>query len=207
MTIQQNNSSPLYTITWYTDSQGRKISIQRQNEEYQVISGKIQLNDLPDQYQKLNISGYTEININSIISSATSYKVNYDTGEVFFHSSKEGTTITASSYYGRGRIKLYGNSVKLMDTSNKYTSDNIEDFASEIIDKANSIDLRVNNIVSNAGLSNTEIVDARYDSTMNVTYNTLKSRLDNYSSSLIRSDMLTQNLSMLSMNYQKWSGV
>jgi parallel beta-helix repeat protein len=174
----QGNNTPLYKVTWYTDAQGRKISVQRENEQYQIIGGKIILNDLPDSYYKLQITGMSEINLNSQISSASQFKVNYDTGEVFFDSSKEGSIITIASYYGKGRLLLYGQNIQLSNTSNLYTSTNVEDFATEIIKKANSIDARVNNIISNAGSSNTEIVDARYDSISNVTYSTLKSRLD-----------------------------
>jgi lysophospholipase L1-like esterase len=42
------------------------------------------------------------------------------------------------------------------------------------------VDARIDNIVANAGSSNTEIVDARYDSVNNVTYPTLKDRLDTH---------------------------
>jgi hypothetical protein len=43
------------------------------------------------------------------------------------------------------------------------------------------LDTRIDNIVANAGSSNTEIVDARYDAINNVTYPTLKDRLDDTS--------------------------
>jgi parallel beta-helix repeat protein len=45
----------------------------------------------------------------------------------------------------------------------------------------NDLDARIDNIVADAGSSNTEIVDARYDSINNVTYPTLKDRLDDTS--------------------------
>jgi hypothetical protein len=49
------------------------------------------------------------------------------------------------------------------------------------IERDNDLDARIDNIVANAGSSNTEIVDARYDSINNVTYPTLKDRLDDTS--------------------------
>jgi len=49
------------------------------------------------------------------------------------------------------------------------------------IERDNGLDARIDNIVANAGNSNTEIVDARYDSINNVTYPTLKDRLDDTS--------------------------
>jgi parallel beta-helix repeat protein len=181
---QQNNTSPLYNITWYTDAQGRKISIQRQNEIYKVVNNKITLSDLPDSYYKLQITGMTEVSLSSQISSASQFKVNYDTGEVFFDPSKEGSTIIIASYYGRGRVNLYAQNISLLNKNSLYTSTNVEDFSAEIFNKATTIDTRVSNIVSNAGSSNTEIVDARYDSINNITYPTLKGRIDSNSSQL-----------------------
>jgi hypothetical protein len=49
------------------------------------------------------------------------------------------------------------------------------------IERDNDLDARIDNIVANAGSSNTEIVDARNDSVNNVTYPTLKDRLDDTS--------------------------
>ena len=49
------------------------------------------------------------------------------------------------------------------------------------IERDNDLDARIDNIVADAGNSNTEIVDARNDSVNNVTYPTLKDRLDDTS--------------------------
>lgn len=46
------------------------------------------------------------------------------------------------------------------------------------------LDTRIDNIIAQAGSSNTEIVDARYDSINNATYPTLKDRLDDASKQL-----------------------
>jgi hypothetical protein len=51
---------------------------------------------------------------------------------------------------------------------------NFEDIENEV----NDLDVRIDNIVANAGSSNTEIVDARHDAVNNVTHATLKDRLD-----------------------------
>ena len=52
------------------------------------------------------------------------------------------------------------------------------------IERDNDLDARIDNIVANAGSSNTEIVDARYDSINNATYPTLKDRLDDTSNKI-----------------------
>ena len=52
------------------------------------------------------------------------------------------------------------------------------------IERDNGLDARIDNIVANAGNSNTEIVDARYDSINNVTHPTLRDRLDDTSNKI-----------------------
>ena len=52
------------------------------------------------------------------------------------------------------------------------------------IERDNDLDARIDNIVADAGNSNTEIVDARYDSINNVTHPTLKDRLDDTSNKI-----------------------
>lgn len=59
------------------------------------------------------------------------------------------------------------------------------------IERDNDLDARIDNIVANVGGSNTEIVDARHDSINNVTYPTLKGRLDDTSNKI---GILSRNL-------------
>lgn len=160
-----------FDILWFTDDNGNKISIQRTNEQHRIINGKILLFNVPDSFYKVTISGKYEININSEILSGDYYKVSYLTGEVYFHSSLEGTTITIAQYYGRGLIRTMAKRVELLNENNLYSSDNIEDFASEITQ-------RVDNLVLNSGSGDTEIVDARTSAPTGLTYTTLKNRLD-----------------------------
>ncbi|SFA55668.1 hypothetical protein SAMN05192569_10654 [Parageobacillus thermantarcticus] len=65
------------------------------------------------------------------------------------------------------------------------------------IERDNDLDARIDNIVANTGSSNTEIVDARYDSINNVTHPTLKDRLDDTSNKIgilsTADDVLFQN--------------
>ena len=60
----------------------------------------------------------------------------------------------------------------------------ITQIENDSIERDNDLDARIDNIVANAGSSNTEIVDARYDSVNNVTYPTLKDRLDSHSNEI-----------------------
>jgi len=160
-----------FSILWFTDDNGNKISIQRLNEQQKIINGKILLNNIPDQFYKIQIANMYEVNINIEITDVAYFKTNYLTGEVYFHSSLEGQTITIAQYYGRGIIKYMGKRIELQNEENLYDATNVEDFATDIT-------RRVNNIIINAGDSNIEIVDARYNSSIGKTYTTLKNRLD-----------------------------
>jgi hypothetical protein len=69
------------------------------------------------------------------------------------------------------------------DFRNKLNA-NFDDIEADLRDadaKMNDLDARIDNIVASAGSSNTEVVDARYDSRTNTTYPTLKHRLDAHS--------------------------
>ena len=62
--------------------------------------------------------------------------------------------------------------------------DDIEADIRELYDGVDDLDTRIDNIVADVGNSNTEIVDARNDSVNNVTYPTLKDRLDDTSNKI-----------------------
>jgi len=167
-----------FDVLWHTDDSGNKISIQRLNEQHKIVNGKIILNGIPNSFYKVTISNKYEVNSIEQIIDNSFFKVYYLTGEVFFHSSLEGQTIIIAQYYDRGLIKLYGKRVELQNIDNLYNATNIEDFATDITN-------RVNNIVSSAGDSNTEIVDSRNNSLTEETFVTLKDRLDSENNEFI----------------------
>ena len=160
-----------FDIIWHIDSDGNKVSIQRINEQYKIVNGKIILNGIPDLFYKVIISDKFEVNSIEQIIDNSFFKVSYLTGEVFFHSSLEGQTIIITQYYDRGIIKLYGLRVELLNSENLYNATNIEDFATDVTK-------RVNNIVANTGDDNTEIVDARYSTMKDKLFGVLSSRLE-----------------------------
>ena len=95
-----------FDIIWHTDDNGNKVSIQRINEQYKIVNGKIILNGIPDSFYKVTISNKYEVNSIEQIISNIYFKVNYLTGEVYFHSSLEGQLITIAQYYDRGLINV-----------------------------------------------------------------------------------------------------
>ena len=127
-----------FSVLWFTDDNGNKISIQRLNEQQKIVNGKILLNNIPDNFYKVQITGKYEIDINSEITSANYFKVSYLTGEVFFYSSLEGNTIIIAQYFGRGLIKTMAKRVELSNENNLYNASNVEDFAIETINKINA---------------------------------------------------------------------
>lgn len=67
----------------------------------------------------------------------------------------------------------------LADKHNSDNIDNVSDVVGENISEAlGTLENRIDNIVSNAGSSNTEIVDSRFDDLNNIQYALLKDRLD-----------------------------
>jgi hypothetical protein len=66
-----------------------------------IINGKITLDEIPNEFDHVLISGYSEIYTGT--PTETQFIVNYTNGVVTFNSINEGTTIIAN-YYGRGII-------------------------------------------------------------------------------------------------------
>lgn len=160
----------LLDILWHTDVNGNKISIQRTNQQFKIVDNKIILNEVPDSFYKVTISGKYEIDFKQRINSAEYFKVNYLTGEVFFHENLDGNTVIVDEYYGRGVIRLFGKRIIIQDSYNNWDSDNLEDLSVEIKNYINSqastldnhttkIQTNENNITSNLIKINKNIAD------------------------------------------------
>lgn len=90
-------------IKWHT-SNGQKVSLARSNEQYRVVKGKIMLKEIPDEFYGITITGMVQLN-SGLPNSATEFVVSdWGIGELTFHPSLEGQTITVASYYGRGCV-------------------------------------------------------------------------------------------------------
>jgi len=160
-----------FQVLWFTNDYGNKISVQRTNEQHKIVNNRVMLKNIPDSFYKVTITNKYEIDINQAISDTSYFKVDYETGYVYFDSSLENTTITIAQYYGRGIIEVMAQRTALQNSSKLYSSDNVEEFASEITQ-------RVNNLVLNSGSGDTEVVDARSSAISGLAYETLKNRLD-----------------------------
>jgi hypothetical protein len=127
----QDFNDPL-VIQWNTDDAGNKISVQITNEEHKVVKNKILLNQIPDLFYKVQISGLFEIKSNQQITATNQFKVDYTTGLVTFHSSKEAQTITVTQYYGRGII--YYSSERIYTQLDN--AGNVKETLADIFDKS-----------------------------------------------------------------------
>jgi hypothetical protein len=122
----------LFNITWHTDSSGNKISIKQINEQHKVVGNIVLLNEIPDQFNRVKIINMYELNKGSKINNTNEYIVDYLTGRITFHESKDGETVNVDEYYGRGLIKGFAIRTLLLDKNNNWDSDNLEDLAHEI---------------------------------------------------------------------------
>lgn len=75
-------------------------------ESHQVVNGKVQLQEVPDEFQRVTIiTSGTWIETDKDIDNTQKYKVDYSTGIIMLDSSQNGATLSFS-YYGTGIILI-----------------------------------------------------------------------------------------------------
>ena len=125
-----------FSVTWYENP------IQRLNKVHKVANSKIVLDEIPDEFQKVIISGKFEIKQQQnfpTVNPELYYKVNYLNGEVTFGGNLDGDNITITSYYGRGNISYYAKKLIIEDAWNNWNSTNMEDLSAEIKSQINNL--------------------------------------------------------------------
>jgi hypothetical protein len=114
-------------IKWYTDSSGQKITVQRINEQYKIVKNKIMLAEIPSEFEKIQITGFTELPYGRIPASAT---------EFVCYSTLEGTTITIASYYSRGILMYPASRIfSSYDSASNTVLETIQDVADNLSGK------------------------------------------------------------------------
>ncbi len=124
-------------IIWRTDSNGNKQSIQITNENHKVVGNRIILREIPDPLNRVDISGKSEIDINAELTSNSYYKVDYNSGMIYFHDDDEGKSINVNEYFGRGYIQMFGERIIFQDEDGLYSVENVEDALKEVMEKVN----------------------------------------------------------------------
>jgi hypothetical protein len=157
-------------------------------ETLTVANNKIILSEIPHRYRKVKITGYTEVDETETPTTGQ-FQVNYNNAIIQFGGSVADGTNVDCRYFGRGIVKIGGSRIFLNQENNDIQQNNVQDFASDIA-------TRINNIVSQAGSDNTEIVDARLDDE-GVTHVTLKARLDTQHTNLKQDTIDLPRMSML----------
>ena len=204
-----SNYNTFFNVEWFN-------SILRENEDHVVVNNKFLLDNIPDKLYKVTITGYTEITQNTEITLATQFKVNYNTGEVTFDSSKSGDTITVTEYYGKGIIKTYSKRQNVVDEDGHFDNENAEDVFAEIGVDLENQQGQINNLV--VGSSNTTIgvftVDGSGTDTITGTFSGIVSYFDGLKVSLrivtTNTGAVTFNLNSISadsIKYVDGSGV
>ena len=138
-------------IKWEVDEFGNKISVEITNETKQIVGNKLVLEGMPDEYYRVQIAGFAEIDINSQITTTTQFKVDYrKTGIIYFHPDLDGTTITIDKYYSRGLVYFPASRIWT-----KIEGADISETLNEVIDEAETAIAIVNQLdgyVENAEL-------------------------------------------------------
>jgi len=201
-----NYSEPIM-IDWITDGDGNKVSLPVNNEQKQVVSGRITLDYLPDSFYRVTAVSAplnSEIEIDEQILSTAQYKVDYNTGCIFIHPDLEGDTLTFN-YYKKGVIKYPASRIYTQRNGGYITEtvqdnleelynefDNVDDkldefndtlnaFSNTLDDELNIFDNKLNIILNETNISpnkDPEVTNAR-DSSAYGAFNTVKVRLDN----------------------------
>ena len=94
---------PLF-IKWYRDEDGEKVSVSRLNEQQIVMGGHIYLNEIPDEFYRVQIDGYVEKQQGEVLVNNNDFIVNYTSGQLTFKSTEEAKTILVKSYMARGVV-------------------------------------------------------------------------------------------------------
>ncbi len=104
--IQQYDSK-IHSL-WYTDGLGNKVSVNRTNDYFTVIDGKVWLNGIPDKLIKISnivIDGNTlyEANQGSVINTSN-FTVDYENGYLNVDISYNGKQVLINSWSSRGSL-------------------------------------------------------------------------------------------------------
>jgi hypothetical protein len=134
--IVESYKDPIF-IQWYTDGYANKVSIERTNIQIKVVNNQAVLPEIPDEIYGVDITNMIQVPMDRGIQAQSEFYINWATGHIVFHSSKEGSTITINSYWARGCI-FYPASRIYLKTSEGIVTQTLQqvvDFASETLDE------------------------------------------------------------------------
>lgn len=130
--------TPSYEIELNRDpNTGEPILLYISNESHVVYDTQVVLGQIPSEtaQSRVQITDMTEIALQELISSSTQFKVDYNNGVVYFHSSKENSTVNIS-YYGRGMKRIYDDRMVVRSKNDKLNN------------VLTDLDTRLNNVVA-----------------------------------------------------------
>lgn len=178
------------TITrWEVDEFGNKVSVEILNETKQIIGNKIVLEGMPDEFYRVQINGFTEIDLNQSIVATNQFKVDYrKTGVVYFHPDLDGQTVTINKYFSRGLIYFPASriwtKIDLGDVTE--TLDTLTEAAGPALDVISALDTYVDDTIdildgySSQKLSQLDAYTITKETQLNTYTNTKQSQLNTY---------------------------
>lgn len=146
-------NDPIFIDIHKDPNTGMPVSVEIKNEYQKVFRGYVILNEIPDQYHKIDIEGMFEVD--DFISNDKQFKVDYQYGILTFHPNiVDGASIVIRKYYGRGMFLIPDSRIytKLSDDGSSVV-ETMEDFINSITEYryqglySNTQKYNVNNIV------------------------------------------------------------
>jgi hypothetical protein len=153
-------------------------TLQEIDEVITVMNNKAILSQIPDEFSKVKIPNYSEIQ--SGTPTEYQFRVDYTTGQLVFNENVVEKTNLEVNFFGRGVILFPASRISLVDKDNKFTHVDVEGALYDLKSRQEAIEIE-------AGSGNTAIDAALYDSIRDKTFATLSARLDQDSIDLIRS--------------------
>lgn len=154
---------------------GMPISVEITNEYQKINRGYVIMNEIPDEYHKVEITGMYEVDV---ITRVEEYKVNYLYGLIMFHPDKvDGSAIMINKYYGRGIFLLPASRIYTqMSADGTSVTETMEQFIASITEYRyfgiydNATNYVINNIVYYNGSTFICIKDALGNLPTNTVY-------------------------------------
>jgi hypothetical protein len=146
-----SKQSPL--IQWETDENGVRQAVQVTNEEIKIINNTTILHYKPSEYHRVILDNITideetlefvEIGIKEKIDAINKYKVDYNTGIIFFHPTLDGFTLNVSQYYEEGLILTHVSRIYYRDANDVIVT--LEEYLNSITEIVGNLNITGLNI-------------------------------------------------------------
>ena len=159
-----------YEIQYFYDEFGKPKAQQISNEPHIIYDSQVVLQCIPSETPyRVQINGFTEINMRLDIEEVNQFKVDYVSGILYFHEGIEGNAVNVN-YYGRGKKLLYDTRVKLTNEEGNWESTTLKDLEDEIAEKYRATQFPDNNSPTSVKEQNIQTIVAKEGTTIPTKY-------------------------------------